>query len=65
MPFAQNTGGFFIAVFEKVKSFGTFDCKKERDFKEEPVVDEPVASETIAEIVSESPINEPLGFKLG
>jgi len=42
LPYDQDTGGFFVAVFEKVGSYGTFDCKPAREIKasSEVVIDE-------------------------
>jgi hypothetical protein len=58
-PEDNNSGGFFIAVFEKVASYGTLDSKKTRDIVDvskwalpvEAVVAEPVV--TVEAVVTE------------
>lgn len=39
-PFLQNTGGFFVAVFEKVKQFGSVDKYNQRRKDKKNIIDD-------------------------
>ena len=58
-PFSQNTGGFFVAVFEKLSAFGSVDRANERrDLRMEKEEDSATAKKVLVDPAEQSIVVE-------